>query len=237
MEAAFVVIGVYAAIMASISAFADGKGLVRQWRDKRQAKKQAKLLFADQQPLIGPHRPLRLDWHHDDDTQYDNLTTNLTTSPRSIQAEYSRLSSVAGPLFSRGDATALGQMRSGLERFHQRLVQNISMAIMVTAMDGIMLPVGALFSETDTFRNSNLSSMAGLFQRVYVVRPIPRGLTAAGSSIAGSGIAGSGMAGSGLSGAAQSTRGSSSLMSSCWCETVGGLFICAFCGKKGGAFG
>ncbi|KAK0749852.1 hypothetical protein B0T18DRAFT_116697 [Schizothecium vesticola] len=253
MEVALAV-GVFAAVMASISAFSDGQGLVRQWRDKRRARKQAMLLFADQRPLFGPHRPLHLDWYHDDDMDYDRLSANLTTSPRHIQAEYSRLSNVAGPLFGRGDAMALGQMRSGLDRFHQRLIQNISTAIMVTAMDGLLLPVGTLFSETDAFRNSNLSSMAGLFQRVYVVRPIPRGLTAgtgltgsgmggsgmagsgmAGTGLAGGGMAGGGMAGGGLAGTAQLPRGSS-VASSCWCERVGGLFLCAFCGKRGGAF-
>lgn len=174
---------------------------------------------------------------------YDGLSTNLTTSPRRIQAEYSRLSNVAGPLFGKGNATALGEMRTSLDRFRQRLIQNISTAIMITAMDGLLLPVGALFSETDAFRNGNLSSMAGLFQRVYIVRPIPRGVTT-GSGLAGSGIAASmtgsgkargGMAGSGPAGAAQLARGSSA--ASCWCERVTGLFICAFCGKRGGAVG
>lgn len=160
---------------------------------------------------------------------YDGLSTNLTTSPRRIQAEYSRLSNVAGPLFGKGDATALGEMRTSLDRFRQRLIQNISTAIMVTAMDGLLLPVGTLFSETDAFRNGNLSSMAGLFQRVYVVRPIPRGVTA------GSGLAGSGMAGSRPDGTAQLARGSG--LTSCWCERMTGLFICAFCGKRGGAGG
>lgn len=39
-------VSIVAAVMASISAFTDGHGLFRRWRDKRRAKKQAMVLFA-----------------------------------------------------------------------------------------------------------------------------------------------------------------------------------------------
>src|SRR4051812_40596401 len=96
----------------------------------------------------GPQRPPYPD--HDGETGYDDLNANLTTSPRRVQTEYTRLSNVAGPPFSRGDDISFQQIRSGLQRFQQRLVQRIRTA--VTALNNLNLTIGTLMSETDTFR-------------------------------------------------------------------------------------
>jgi len=76
---------------------------------------------------------------------------------------------------------------------------------MVTAMDGHLLPVGPC-SRRRTYSGAATVADGGAVQRVYVVRPIPRGLTA-GTGLAGSGMARGDMAGGGLAGTAQLPRG------------------------------
>ena len=144
----------------------------------------------------------------------DSLDENLTSSPRRVESEFNRLSNAAGPLFRKGDSISFGQMSQGLYKFQQNLTHKIRAS--VAAVAAIDLNISGLMAETDTFRTGSVSTMADLFQRVNVARPIARGLntTTAGASAA---------AGGGSSGPTSS---------GCWCQGAG-TFACAFCGRTG----
>lgn len=115
-----------------------------------------------------------------DETCHSSLDNIISDFPRHVQVESTELAAAADPLFRRGDDVSIQQLKGGLERFQQNLIYRIRSA-MITA-SAVDLIIGGLMSETDIFRNTNLSSMTDLFQRVNVARPITRLLQATSST-------------------------------------------------------
>lgn len=241
-------IGVWAAVMATVSAFADGKSLWSRFREKRRAKKLAaaqalstrntfsnrNTFFRVPRTIIGmfdadvpppPPTELPLPLFVFDDSLYaTGLETSLTTSPWRIQSEYTRLFNVAGPLFGKGDAVSALQLSDSLARFQQNLVDRIRVTTFTVYM--IDLDVSRLTEVPDTCRTDHFSSMGSLFQRVLVARPIAREPRAATVLMATSTIG--------------QVSGSGSGASRCWCLDVSSLpssFGCVFCGRGNNLLG
>lgn len=113
-----------------------------------------------------------LDMDSFNEPAYVGLDSKLAESPRRIRSEYSRLSSVAGPLFNKGDSISAQQLSGGLARFQQSLVQKIRTSI--TTIAALDLNIAGMMTETEMIRNGHVSAFTGLFQRVLVARPLPR---------------------------------------------------------------
>lgn len=147
----------------------------------------------------------------------DHLDDNLTTSPRTVQTEYTRLSNATGPLFRKGDDISFGQIRDGLSRFKNNLMQTIRQSM--AAITIIDLNVSSLMGTTNVFRHDNINAMTGLFQRVNVARPIPRTLNPGVVPIVQVNTFGTAL-----------NDGSN-----CWCRQAANsssLFVCPFCGTS-----
>lgn len=71
-------LALWSAVTSTISAFKDGGGLFRKWREKRAA------------------RRIRAN-------QHDGLDGALVNAPNDVQREYRRLLDLIGPRFARGD--------------------------------------------------------------------------------------------------------------------------------------